>query len=736
MNRAYSAMDECGFHCYHSRWFNRFLIFIFIMITINTNIIAGTNISGRITGKVIDIKTGEGLQGVNIMIQGTILGTTSDPDGRFELNNIPVGRYNLQFTMMGYQSVNKENVQVAINETTSLSIELSEKAILAPEVVVTASKRTQKIDDSPASISVITARDLEQKNQIYLDQLLEYAPGVNFMGNQINIRGSSGYSYGVGSRVLFLVDGIPVMAGDTGRIIWDLIPATQIERVEIVKSAGSALYGSTALGGVINVITKEPALKPETNIRLSSGIYDDPAWPEWKWTNDLLYFSDMDVDYSRKIGKIGMFLSAGRHQSTGYRQNAEYLNYNATGKFKISLTPQSNITVLSNWESGENEISLMWRNPFQALEVEEPSIGDKMKSNKFGLNILHQWAVNQRFGLKSRVSYFRNHFKNFMHDNKDYSTAQRLGMEFQGYYILSKSQSLTFGTEETIDHIASDPLGTHDILNLSLYAQDEIHLIPTIMLTLGARLDRTSTDTNLDNREFSPKLGFVWHISEFTALRYSSGKGFRAPSISERFPDVYASGLKIIPNLDLKPETAWSHEIGISTPLSSFLLFDIAVFRNEYWDLIEPVPDLSNTIQFVNLTRARISGVETNIRFSLYKRHIDGLIGYTYLNPKDVELNETLGYRSRHMANGSITGHYRNMELGFDYKYCEKLEVVKVYPDDPRVSQKVLDGRFSIQFGKWNFSVNANNILNHMHTQIERTIMPIRNYTATIKLQL
>jgi outer membrane receptor for ferrienterochelin and colicins len=603
-------------------------------------------------------------------------------------------------------------------------------------MIVTASKRTQKIDDSPASISVITARDLEQKNQIYLDQLLEDAPGVNFMGNQINIRGSSGYSYGVGSRVLFLVDGIPVMAGDTGRIIWDLIPASQIERVEIVKSAGSALYGSTALGGVVNVITKEPTSKPETNLRFSSGIYDDSAWPEWKWTDDLLYYSDMDVDHSRKIGKVGMFLSVGRHQSTGYRQNAEYLNYNATGKFKIPLTPQSNMTVLSNWESGENEISLMWRNPYHALEVEEPSVGDKMESNKFGLNILHQWTINQSFGLKSRVSYFRNYFKYLMHDNDDYSTAQRLGLELQAYYILSNSHSFTFGTEETADHISSNPLGKHDIINLSVYAQDEIRLLPTLLLTLGARFDYTSTDTDLEDEEFSPKMGFVWHITDITTLRYSSGKGFRAPSISERFPDVYASGLKIVPNLDLKPETAWSHEIGFSTPLSAFLLFDIAVFRNEYWDLIEPVPDLSNTIQFVNLTRARISGVETNIRFSLCKRHIDGQLGYTYLDPKDIELDETLGYRSKHMLNGSITGRYRNMELGLDYKYYEKLEVVKVYPDDPRVPQKVLDGRFSIQFDKWMFSVNVNNILNHMHTQIERTIMPIRNYTATVKLQL
>jgi outer membrane receptor for ferrienterochelin and colicins len=691
---------------------------------------------GSMKGQVTDAATGEGLPGVNIVLQRTVLGTSTDLDGNFILQKIPVGQHDVRFTMMGYEALTRAGVQIQPGQTTDLIIKLDEIAIEAPELVVTASKRAQSISDSPTSISVLTAKDFEQKNLIYLDELLEHVSGVNFMGNQINIRGSSGFSHGAGSRVMFLVDGVPVMPGDSGDIKWDLIPASQIARVEIVKGAGSALYGSAALGGVINVITKEPALKSETNFRFSSGFYDNPRWSEWDWTDRLLHFDDVDVDHTRRLGKTNMFVSIGRHQSTGYQQNGHYLRYNAAGKVEIKLTPQSTLNVSSNWEGGKFGTGIMWRNQHQALEVTPTAIGDKTKSHKFSLNAFHRWAANKSFGLKSRVSYFRNYWNNLFHDNTDASMAQRFGLEIQGDYIVSKSHSLTFGTEETLDHVVSDLVGRHDIYVLSAYLQDEIRVWPNVSLTLGVRFDYHHTDTGIEDNEASPKLGMVWHITDKSTLRMSSGRGFRAPSMSERFPDMFISGLRVVPNVDLKPETAWSHEIGFNQKLGNHIILDIAGFSNDYWDLIEPEPDITQTVQFVNVTRARISGVETNLRFSLWKRHVSGELGYTYLDPTDLDTDETLAYRSKHMINGSLTFSYGIVELGGDYKYIERLDVVKVYPQDPRVPQKVFNGRLIIHLGRWTLAANANNIFNHMHTQIERTILPIRNYTATVSLKM
>jgi outer membrane receptor for ferrienterochelin and colicins len=734
--RCLKKAKNSGFSlCSLMKCLNSILFSLLILVT-GLTLRAEAAPAGSIGGKVADADTKEGLPAVNVIIEGTVLGTSTDLEGNFILQNIPEGNYTLQFIMMGYQSVRKEKVIVEQEQKTNLEVELSVKAIDAPEMVVTASKRAQNIEDSPSSISVVTSKDIERRNYTYLDQLLEYVSGVNFMGNQINIRGSSGYSYGIGSRVMFLVDGVPVMSGDKGEIKWDFIPADQIERVEIVKSAGSALYGSTALGGVVNVITKEPALKPETGFRLSGGFYDDPPWPEWKWSDQLLYFNDVEVNHSRKIGETGVYFSMGHHHSTGYRQNGDYNRVNASGKVKIKISPRSNLLIAGNWQTGKNGIGLMWRNQNQALEVIPPAVGDYIQANNLSLHAIHQTALTKSFGLKDRVSFLRNHFENFMHDNDDYSTAKRYGLELQAYYLRYQSHTITFGTELIYDNVSSNALGGHDIYTPSVYAQDEIHIEDNMNLTLGARFDYTNVDSDLSDNEFSPKLGYVWHVTKVSTIKLSTGKGFRAPSISERFPDVIASGLRVIPNLELMPETAWSNEISFSTPFSRKVLFDIAAFRNDYWDLIEPVPDITNTIQFTNITRARISGLETTIGFSFVENRLSGQIGYTFLNPQDLALNQTLAYRPKHLFNGSVSGRYHMMELGFDYRYYDKLEVVKVYPRDDRVAQQVLDARFSIEYGRWIFSLNANNLFNHMHTQIERTIMSLRHYRATVRLKI
>ena len=690
---------------------------------------------GRLTGSVTDAAADEPLPGANIMIKGTVLGAASDADGSFVLNRIPPGQYDILFTMMGYETYIEKKVSISPDETVTLDIKLSEAAIQTEELVVTASKRAQKVDDTPNSIAVVSSKEIERRNLIYLDQLLEVVPGVNFMGEQVNIRGSSGFSYGVGSRVLFLVDGIPVMTGDTGEINWDFIPVSQIRQIEIVKSAGSALYGSSALGGIINVITKEAALEPETNVRVSFGMYDDPPWKEWQWSEDGLFFHDLDVDHSRKIGAHSIFFSLGKHASDGYQENGEYARYNGSAKGFFKLTPQSNLTISTNFETGKSGIGVMWFNRNKALEVEPLAVGDEVRSNRLSVNAVHQWAVNQSFGLKNRVSYFRSHFEDFMHDNRDHSTAQKFGYEAQGNWIVN-SHSFTFGTEESFDKVAFYPLGNFDILTASAYAQDEFHLLPTLILTAGARYDYTITDGDLEDSEISPKFGLVYHVTDKSSFRIASGKGFRAPSISERFPNIYASGLKVIPNPGLGSERAWSHEIGFGTPLCRQLYLDAAVFRNDYWDLIEPVPDVNNTVQFINLTRARINGVETVLKYGLFDRRVSGQLGYTWLDPRDLDLDEVLGYRSRHMFNGSVAGHYGNVELGLDYQHYAKLEKVKLYPQDPRVDQKVLNVHMTVDLKSVMITGSVNNFFNRMQTQYERTIMPIRNYTTAIKWKI
>ncbi|MBN2356670.1 TonB-dependent receptor [candidate division KSB1 bacterium] len=688
---------------------------------------------GAISGRVTDAQTGQPLPGANVLLIGTVVGAVTTLDGSFSIQNLPAGTYRLRASIVGYITFEQKNVVVESGRTTALNIRLQQTMIESGEVVVTASKRRQSIQDSPTSVGVMSSRELAQKNDVYLDKLLEHATSVNFIGTQINIRGSSGFNYGAGSRVLLLIDGVPMMPGDSGDIKWSIIPASQIDRIEIVRGAGSALYGSSAMGGVVNVITKSATSKPVTHIRLSGGIYDQPPYEEWEWTDRLRHFNDLDIDHSRRIGKGEMMLSFGQHYTTGYAQNGFYRRYNAAGKWQRPLTAHSNLTVSSQFEEGKTGTGLMWRSQRYALEVPPEAVGDYVHSGKFGLNAFHQWAVNKNFALKTRLSYFHNFWKNFFHDSRNTSRANKYGLEIQGDYQFNNLSSLTFGVEESWDHVNSMLVGRHDQHMVSAYTQYEQKLLVNLSMTAGVRFDYSWDDTTgYDDHELSPKFGMVWHALPLLSFRASSGKGFRVASMSERFPNSVYSGLRLQPNPLLKSETAWSHEAGFNLRLFPIMTLDLAGFWCDYWDLIEPVPDENNVIRFTNFTRARIAGAETNLHLQPGIKGLALQAGYTYMDPRDLDLDEVLQYRPRHILQSTLLYSRGPFEISGDYRYISRIEVVKVYPNDDRVAQKVVNLHLTYRIGDWAFSAHVNNLFNHSHTQMERTLMPIRHFTLTI----
>ena len=456
--------------------------------------------TGSLAGKVTDAASGEPLPGVNITIVGTVIGAATDGDGEYRIPKVPIGEYDVRFTMIGYMRHQQSDVTVRANSTTELDVQLQETVIETPELMVTANKRRQSIQDTPNSVGVLTNKDFARRNEVHLDEILQYASGVNFVGSQVNIRGSSGFNYGAGSRVLFLVDGVPVMPGDSGDIKWNMIPATQIERVEVVKGAGSALYGSSALGGVINIITKKTSSKPITNVRVATGIYDQPLHPEWRWSTRLRNFSDIDIDHTRQIGKNSELLfAAGQHQTMGYRQNTEYLRHNASLKWNVKPSGSHNLTLSMNYEGGESESSLMWRSQRRALEVSPEALGDYVESQKYSATLFHQWVLAKNFGLHTRVSYFHNYWKNWFHDNITASSAHKPGIEIQGDWQISDENSLIFGTESSWDHVVSGLVGTHDQYTAAAYAQNERKLINNLRLTLGLRYDYQYVDNGFED---------------------------------------------------------------------------------------------------------------------------------------------------------------------------------------------------------------------------------------------
>ncbi|NQU27834.1 MAG: TonB-dependent receptor, partial [Candidatus Marinimicrobia bacterium] len=218
-------------------------LFFGVQLTLGQN-------TAEIFGTISDGATGQSLAGANILIKNTYIGTASANDGSFHIPRLEPGNYNLVITMMGY----RRQVQLVMVSDTSLSVKIAIKmqpdVLSSPQVVVTATRKVQDIMEAPVAVSVLGLRQINNKAAFSLEEILPYQAGISIVRDQINIRGANSYSLGAGNRSLLLLDGVPLTGSAAGNITWAVVPTSEIARIEIVKSSGSAQYGSSAMGGV------------------------------------------------------------------------------------------------------------------------------------------------------------------------------------------------------------------------------------------------------------------------------------------------------------------------------------------------------------------------------------------------------------------------------------------------------------------------------------------------------
>src|SRR5713101_8047146 len=191
-----------------------------------------------------------------VVVVGTSVVARISQRGDYRAPSVPVGSQELRTKVLGYES-QTATVHLAPGDSVRIDFVLALSAVQMGPMVVTAAKRAQSLADVVPSVALMSDSDIAKRAVNTIDEAVDKAPGVQFLNGQVNIRGSTGYVQGLGSRVLLLVDGVPANQGDRGGISWDLLPVDDVERVEVVKGAGSALYGSSAFGGVVNLITRE-----------------------------------------------------------------------------------------------------------------------------------------------------------------------------------------------------------------------------------------------------------------------------------------------------------------------------------------------------------------------------------------------------------------------------------------------------------------------------------------------
>lgn len=728
-----------------------------------------------VAGRVVD-KTGGALPGVNVFVEGTTHGTTTGMDGRYRLVLESPGTMTIVASAVGFKRGTTQIV-VAEGQEATVDFVLTEVVIETGEVVVTASRRAQLASMVPASLTVMSARELDTRNVVELDDALRYVSGLQMQDNQVNLRGSSGFAYNTGSRVLLLLDGAQLLTPETDGVPLDIVPMTQVEQIEVLKGPGSALYGSGALGGVINVITKAFPAEPRTGIQTYGGFYEKAKYDvwrnEWQESEDLRWFAGFRFDHARKLGRGG-----GGWLSLSYRKDIGYMNLQqnrllqAYAKIGFQLSRRWQGDVLFGGQLREKDTFLFWNgladplNPgkLSISRSPDPTGSNDNFSNQFNILPTFRYFPNSTSLLTGRLRFFGTVIRpidNLTGKTKPVSEGTvgfRYGAELQYTRTLAGNSTLTVGTNFDANTTRSsfyltrdgDELGSQP--EIAVFGQWEGALSRAVSVVGGLRFDWYRVDATETVTRLSPKAAVSYVVSEGLVARLAAGMGFRVPSLAERFTEN-VEFIPIYRNPRLKPETGTSVEIGLRGWLAGAgpvdgIEWDVSGFWNDYRDFIEPRfvngPNSEGVrivgFQFINLDDGRIAGVEVNVSGVLLNDLVRVTSGYTFLDTRDPSGDE-LPYRPRHLLiSGATMKILPWLDGGIDYRYASIPGTIDsdfaIFVQDANVLEEThsTDVRLMARWRGITTSLLVNNVFNYYYLERVALLAPPRYFT--LKLQL
>nr|WP_218940634.1 ligand-gated channel protein [Pusillimonas noertemannii] len=529
-------------------------------------------------------------------------------------------------------------------------------------VVVTASGFEQDIIDAPASISVIPREKLEQGAYRDLTDALRDVPGVIMTRSDnntsdITLRGMSA------NYTLILVDGKRVSTretqtnGSTGTDQSWVPPLEAIERIEVVRGPMSSLYGSDAMGGVINIITRKVpntwggAVRLDSTLQAhsrSGNIYQGNFYVAGPIKEDLLGLSVYGV-YSYR-GEDDVEQGYNRHTNRGVTA-------------KLALTPNRDHDIIL--EGGASR-QLYRSTPGRTLAPDDDPSHRTFDREHYSLTHNGRWS----FGTSNSYAQ-REETKNVSRDMTITNTTLNTSWSMP----VLESHILTVGafySEEKLKDTTTNRISdrsTADRWQYAFYAENEWQVTESFALTAGLRLDKDKTA----GQHWSPRLYGVWHMDDNWTLKGGVSTGFRAPSMRQTLPDWGATsrGGNMYGNPDLQPEKTLTKEIGLMYNGGNGMLAGITLFDNEFTDKITrvPCPECGPANQwgrlpttYTNVDDAVTRGVEAMISTPLTDT-LSLNSSYTYSKQKTGEYaGNPLNQMPRHMFN-----------LGLDWKPVEKV---------------------------------------------------------------
>lgn len=685
--------------------------------------------------KVLSSITNTPVPDASITVNGTQHGTT-DENGMFEWKTDKT-TISVTVTHIGFKTATTR-VTFRSGRVQRITIKLEESVENIGDVTITATRLRKPITREVVQVDLLPKELIYNVNSTRLYDAVDKVPGVTVIDGQMSIRNGSGFAYGIGSRVLVISDGMPILTADRGDMRWNFAPIEMVENLEVVKGPASVLYGAGGLNGALHIKTLWPEEgKPIARLQTFYNIVDNPRDPIKRWW------------WERRPGEWGISAVAG--ESAGKLDYVVGVNQLTTNGFiRFTDQTQSRVSFKSRYRQRNDGkgVTFIWNSSIMGSDEADFLAWEDADSNFYvPLNgasptatmadgatriVRQQWHITPEViyetqgGIRHRLAtrWYRLQFKNYRDNLKTnlYNADYSIDIPINPYTKLTAGANYQY-----FDVFEIYNIGNHQGRNASGFLQLD-YFKDRWALNTGMRYEYFSI-SGIESRQIPVfRVGANYAIDPTLFARANFGQGFRFPTITEIFISTAGrEAVPIFPNLNLKPEYGWNSEIGIKKQLTvnkwkHFL--DASLFWLDYKDLIEitfglylpprwdtvppnqiPLDTIVNYLGFQaqNVAFARNAGIELswtsegNLTRDLFFRT---LVGYTYSLPVDVNLDSTLRnpfryfgrfvgsifsnenpvldamlkYRNRHLIKVDLEAMWRGVIAGIDYRYLSKVE--------------------------------------------------------------
>ncbi len=636
----------------------RAVLVLLILLISTANNFAQT---GSIRGIVLNNDTNLPLTGVNILIRNSLQGTSTDERGEFAILKINPGEVTLVASYVGFKK-NELIILVEQNKTTEVKILLEPVLLSVGETIVTGSKYEKQIKDVALPLDVIAADELKNKPPVTISDALQNMPGVSIIrdgiwGTTVSIRGLSK------QNIVTLIDGNRIETGTNIAAGLSLIDAMDVERIEVIKGASSSLYGSGAMGGVVNIISKE-------------GIYSEG-----------LKFSDAIISGYNSVnnsGKTRLSFNAGNSnwfaKISGTKRAADNTK-TPEGTLENSQFRDNNISAAIGFiPFNDHELKISYQR-FYAEDVGIPGGAPFPATAKASYPEEKREMFNVEYHVKNlfpamnnlSIKYFSQLIERrveiipnpnvVLRPNADHKTN---GVQLQTDWLIGENNYLVAGIDawqRELDSrrtreikpanqiIGERPVPISDYRSIGFFVQDDFHLIKNIFkLTVGGRVDqikvtnkqafdpeyiivngvRDNSPANrtelwkageADDVSASANIGLLFSATENIDMTFNAARSFRSPSLEERFQFIELGAATYLGDPNLDPEKGTFFDIGMRVREDNFTITG-NIFINLLTDLVIDQFKSENLFVKENVGKSRLYGFDLSSEINFYETSV------------------------------------------------------------------------------------------------------------------